>query len=127
MVYEIGTDINSQWTFKNGDLQLITDDENLKQSIYNRITTTDGVFRHFYQNYGSVLETYLGFKKDKTTLEFMKIELERVLLQDPRLQNFKLDLEYHEKGVQVDLRININGTNMNLNFITDGTTITEER
>ena len=90
MVYELGTDINHQWTFHNGDLQLIQDNDNLKQAIYNRITTQDGTYQHFYNNYGSILNTYLGFKKNTTTLEFMKIELERVLLQDPRLQDFKL-------------------------------------
>lgn len=126
MVYEIGTDLKSTWTFKNGDLTTVTDDENLKQSIYNRITTPDGTYRHFYTNYGSVLEPYLGYQKTQTTLEFLKIELERVLLQDPRLQDFKINLEYHEQGVKVDLRVNINGTNTTLNFITNGTKIIEE-
>ena len=63
--------------------------------------------------------------KNTTTLEFMKIELERVLLQDPRLQDFKLELDYDEKGVKVDLTINVDGTDMELNFITDGIIIEE--
>lgn len=125
MVYELGTDINHQWTFHKGDLQTITDNDNLKQAIYNRITTQDGTYQHFYNNYGSILNTYLGFKKNTTTLEFMKIELERVLLQDPRLQDFKLELDYDEKGVKVDLTINVDGTDMELNFITDGIIIEE--
>ena len=125
MVYELGTDINHQWTFHKGDLQLIQDNDNLKQAIYNRITTQDGTYQHFYNNYGSILNTYLGFKKNTTTLEFMKIELERVLLQDPRLQDFKLELDYDEKGVKVDLTINVDGTDMELNFITDGIIIEE--
>ena len=125
LVYELGTDLNSEWVFKDGDLTLVSDEENLKQAVYNRITFFDGTFKYFYDHYGSVLLTYFGFQKDENTLEFMKIEFERVLLQDPRIQDFKLDLEYVKNGVKVDLTINIDGTNMEFNFITDGTKIEE--
>ena len=126
MVYELGTDIKSNWEFKNGDLILITDEDNLKQSILNRLTCNNTVFQHFYTEYGTVLSNYFGFKRDKTTLEFMKIELERVLLQDPRIQDFKLDLEYALEGIRVNLTINLDGTDMEMNFITDGTTYTTD-
>lgn len=122
MAYEIGTDIKSEWAFTDGDLNIISDEENLKQSILNRVTVYDGTFKFFYENYGSVLSEYFGFRKDETTLEFMKIELERVLLQDPRIQSFDLELSYVEKGVNVELTINLGEEDVELNFVTDGTT-----
>ena len=126
MVYEIGTDINSQWEFHDGDLVLISNDENLRQAVYNRITCYIDVFQYFYNEYGSVLMSYFGHKKNNTTLEFMKIELERVLLQDPRIQDFELNIEYVPAGVRVDLTIKSNGTNVDMNFVTDGNNIINE-
>lgn len=127
MVYEIGTDIKSDWTFnENGDLTLIQDNDNLKQAVYNRITCYAGSFKHFYNEYGSVLSNYFGFRKDNTTLEFMRIELERVLLQDPRIQKFDLNLEYVTEGIRVELTIHTQETDTELNFITDGTQIINE-
>ena len=123
---DIGTDIKSDWTFNDGDLNIISGEENLKQSILNRFTIYDGTFKFFYQEYGSVLSNYFGFRKDDTTLEFMKIELERVLLQDPRIQGFDLELSYVEKGVQVELTINLGDADVEMNFVTDGTTVITE-
>ena len=123
---DIGTDIKSDWTFNDGDLNIISGEENLKQSILNRCTIYDGTFKWFYTEYGSVLSNYFGFRKDDTTLEFMKIELERVLLQDPRIQGFDLDLSYVDEGVKVELTINLEDADVDMNFVTDGTTYTEE-
>lgn len=123
---DIGTDIKSDWTFTDGDLNIISDEENLKQSILNRFSVYDGTFKFFYAEYGSVLCNYFGFRKDETTLEFMKIELERVLLQDPRIQGFDLDLSYVEKGVRVELTVNLSDADVELNFVTDGVTYTIE-
>lgn len=122
---DIGTDIKSDWEFTDdGDLLIITGEDNLKQSVLNRFSIYDGTFRWFYAEYGSVLSNYFGFRKDNTTLEFMKIELERVLLQDPRIQGFDLQLSYVETGVKVELTINLDDANVEMNFVTDGTTIT---
>ena len=127
MVYEIGTDINREWTFnEDGDLNLIGGDDNLKQAVLNRVTCFDGSFKYFYNEYGTVRASYFGFKKDNTTLEFMKIELERVLLQDPRIQAFDLNLEYVEHGVKVELTVHTNGTDIESNFIIDGTKLIDE-
>lgn len=123
---DIGTDIKSDWTFTDGDLNIISDEGNLKQSILNRFSVYDGTFKFFYAEYGSVLSNYFGFRKDETTLEFMKIELERVLLQDPRIQGFDLDLSYVEDGVRVELTINLSDADVELNFVTDGATFIEE-
>ena len=123
---DIGTDIKSDWTFTDGDLNIISDEENLKQSILNRFSVYDGTFKFFYAEYGSVLCNYFGFRKDETTLEFMKIELERVLLQDPRIQGFDLDLSYVEDGVRVELTVNLSDADVELNFVTDGVTYTIE-
>ena len=120
----IGTDIKSDWDFTDGDLNITNGDDNIKQAIINRVNCYDGEYQEFYYEYGSVLSNYFGFQKNTTTLEFMKIELERVLLQDPRIQEFDLDLEYTDDGVCVYLSINLNGANVDLNFVTDGSNIT---
>ena len=37
---DIGTDINNEWVFEDGDLTLIDGEKNLIQSISNRLNTT---------------------------------------------------------------------------------------
>ena len=104
-IAELGTDINREWKFENGDLIIVSDTENLKQAIYNRITCLLDSFDDFYEDYGSILMKCLGSKKDDDTLAFFKIELENVLKQDPRTQNADVELEYVDDGLKITILI----------------------
>lgn len=105
-ISEIGTDINTNWSFLNGDLVLVDNDENLVQSIRNRLTCPEGSFDLYYGNYGSVLEQFMGWRRRQETLDFMKIEVENCLDQDPRIQDYNVELSFENKSVRIDLQLN---------------------
>ena len=96
---DLGTDFNSDYTFVDGDIQLINDTENLIQSITNRLNTPLNSMNSFYYNYGSLTRQYLGEKTTKRMLEFLELEVKRTLEQDPRLEDVNVDVELDHKGV----------------------------
>ena len=122
-VVEFGTDFKSDFSFKNGDLVLIEDKDNLVQSVLNRLNTTNGFFDLFYNNYGGVLGSYLGWKADKKTLGFIKVEIINILNQDPRFKKFDVDLKYSSNG---SININLNlvydeNSDLSLSFVISDT------
>ena len=105
-ITELGTDFESSWAFDNGDLKLVSNEENLVQSICNRLTSPEDSFDLYYGNYGSVLEQFLGWRRRQETLDFMKIEVSNCLNQDPRIQDYNVDLSFEDKSVRIDLKLN---------------------
>lgn len=102
----IGEDISSEWTFnENGDLKLVSGNANINQAISNRLNTGLHSLDLFYGEYGSFLTSFLGWKANQRTLDFMKIEIENRLLQDPRLRDFNVSCAYNGNG---EIEININ-------------------
>ena len=60
----------------------------------------------FYLNYGSALFSFVGWKRLERTLEFIKIEVENRLIQDPRLNEFSVDVSYIEDGkIRLDIDV----------------------
>ena len=100
-ITELGVDINSNWDFRNGDLILVDNKENIVQSIINRLNCEYDSLDTFYYEYGSLISNFFGFRNSKETLEFIKIEIESTLQQDPRLNNFDVETEYLNNGVVV--------------------------
>lgn len=98
-ILEIGSDVNKKWQFVNGDLVLVKQKENLIQSIYNRLNTNYNSLDIYYDDYGSFLNYFLGWRRNKETLHFMELEIANTLLQDPRLQNVEVELSYGENGL----------------------------
>lgn len=126
VIHEYGVDINSKWSFKNGDVELIRYDDNLIQSIVNRLNCLIGSLDIFYEYYGSNIYEYLGWIRDTTTLEYIKIEIEDALKQDPRLVDFNVSvLSSSTRNLcDVDLEIKYSNTqsfSMNLVIKGDGT------
>ena len=97
-ILEIGTDISAKWEFKDGDLVLATHEDNILQSIRNRLNNHYGSLGLYYNEYGSFLQLFLGWRKTPDTLKFLKKEIINTLQQDPRLQNLTVDLAYADKG-----------------------------
>ena len=97
-ILEIGTDISAKWEFKDGDLVLATHEDNILQSIHNRLNNHYGSLGLYYNEYGSFLQLFLGWRKTPETLNFLKKEIINTLQQDPRLQNLTVDLAYADKG-----------------------------
>lgn len=97
-ISELGTDFNNSWDFKDGDLIFISNTDNLIQAITNRLNTRLGSMSDFYYNYGSYIRSFTGARKNEEMLEFIKLEVDSCLKQDPRLQNYNIIIEYGEKG-----------------------------
>lgn len=96
----LGTDISSKWELVDGDLKLVEESENVVQSITNRLNIPNGNMQIYYNDYGSFLRPLLGEVIDKVTLDFIGIEIKNTLLQDPRLQNVDVDIQYENKKLK---------------------------
>mgnify|MGYP002523870592 FL=1 len=117
---EVGTDINSKWTLTNdGDLKIVNDEENMVQSIGNRLSCYQPSMEVYYEQYGGFLTSYLGQRKTSETLDFMKIEIDTMLKQDPRIEEFTSTLSYSEKGVNVILKLIVACEEMEVDLIVD--------
>ena len=123
-IAELGTDIDSSWSFKDGDLNLVKSTENLVQATRNRLNNVFDSLDDFSLEYGSILWRFMGWKSEDITLKFMGIEITNCLNQDPRLTDYKLDLSY---GGPDTVNINIHvvfddETEFDMNYIlsTDG-------
>ena len=97
-IVELGVDLNSIWDFKDGDLVLVENKDNLAQSILNRLNCNYDSVDLFYYEYGSVLANLLGWKHNDETLEFIRLEIEDTLNQEPRLNDFTVEVSYNNVG-----------------------------
>ena len=114
-----GTDISREWLFnEHGDLMLVGNKENVGQAISNRLQTQLNELDLFYTNYGSFLTQFLGWKRNDSTLEFMRLEIETRLAGDPRLTSYGLSLEYVDNGVEININLVLDdGEEYNGNFV----------
>lgn len=116
---DIGTDINTNWSLnENGDLNLISDEDNLVQSVVNRLGCYRPVFEVYYDVYGGFLEEYFGWKRIDETLKLMKIEVDTILSQETRISSFTSELSYERDGsVKVGLDMIVNDEEIELNLV----------
>ena len=103
VLYECGVDIDSSFTFRDGDLVLSEYENNLVQAVTNRLNTDLDELDLFYEDYGSILTGFLGWKASDA-LTYIQAEIDNVLLQEPRLIRHDSNVEYTETGV---IRINL--------------------
>ena len=104
VLYELGVDIDSTFSFTDGDVQLISYDDNLVQSIQNKLNTNLNELDLFYEEYGSILSTFLGWKANDETIGFIKSELETILKSENRIASYEYTVEYQGDG---KIRINL--------------------
>ncbi len=118
-IIELGTDLNKNWEFKDGDLLLVENKDNLIQAIHNRLNTVYGSLDLFYYNYGSVLSNFLGWKHDDETLDFIRLEIEDTLGQEPRLSDFSVEASFNKDGkILINLFVLFNDeTDFSLNLV----------
>lgn len=127
VVVEYGVDVKSTWSFKDGDLEIIQDKDNLTQAIMNRLNTIQDSLNLFYGNYGSFLHSYLGWQTLNETLEFIRVEIQTSLSEDPRLNNFNVACEYdQDKNVLVFVDVvGSDDEEFSLNFVLNDNGIEE--
>lgn len=104
-IVELGTDISSTWEFSKGDLVLVNHTDNMRQAIKNRLSCPLDYLD--YDNYGSDIHSFLGGRKNDTVLNFLKIEIETRLIQDPRIQDFEVTTYIKEdENIGIDIDVN---------------------
>lgn len=123
VLYECGVDLDSSFTFKDGDVVLSKYEDNLVQAIANRLNTNLNELELFYEDYGSVIKGFFGWKQSDA-LHYMKAELDNVLMKEPRIYQHESNIEYVGGGkFKIGLKIYTNNQNVvNTNFVlsTDG-------
>ena len=124
---EFGIDIDRAWDFNDGDLVLVKDENNVSQAVVNRLTCFQPNFTVYYENYGGSLMEHLGSRKDEESLKFIQIELDSILEQEERILEYESNLSYTDTGVRIDLKLDVDGENVDLNLILDreGVTIAD--
>ena len=102
----LGTDIKNTWNFINGDLEIVDGTINLAQAIINRLNTDKGFYDWCYINYGGDLFSIFGMKNNLNSLEYLRIEIESILQQDPRLRGVIVNCSKKDlKTINVELKV----------------------
>lgn len=118
----IGTDIDTEYTFNNGDINLISNYGNLTQSVINRLNTDINFYNIFYAKYGGILWEHMGDMNIPTIHEYIRIEIEDVLKQDPRISSCEVNVtKKNSKSVNVELNLKITNSDndVGLNLVID--------
>ena len=121
-ITEFGTDIKNTWTFTDqGDLELVSNDDNIIQAILNRLNTRLDELDLYYDEYGSLLQNLLGYPSNEETLEFIRIEIETSLQNEPRLTDFEVTVTKQDKDkININLAIWYNGEELEYNLVING-------
>lgn len=102
----LGVDIKDTWSFVDGDLEIISGTLNLGQSIINRLNTDKGFYNWCYTNYGSDLFRIFGMKNNPNSLKYLRIEMESILQQDPRIREVTVNCSKEDpKTIGVELNV----------------------
>ena len=122
MVVNIGTDIDRTWSFNNGEIITISDYGNLSQAITNRLNTDLDFYSVFYAKYGGNLFEHMGDLNHPTIHEYIRIEVEDIIRQDPRISNVEATInKTHTNTIECDLIIGLydETTTVELNLVID--------
>ena len=101
-----GNDIDRSWSFVDGDLKIVKNQINLGQAILNRLQTDSGTYDIFYNNYGGNLFEQFGELNHPTIHEYIRIEVESILQQEPRIRNVECTVnKTYSNGVNINLKL----------------------
>ena len=101
-----GTDIKNDWSFTNGDLNTVSGQINLGQAVVNRLKADLDTYNIFYKKYGGNLLDEMGEINHPLSHEYIRIEVESILQQEPRLRNIECTVnKSYSGGVNVNLKL----------------------
>lgn len=109
---DFGTDIS--WNGSETELTTVTGDENIIQSVTNRLNTDYNELDWVYSNYGCNYRQFLGVKVTDTALEFIKNSIKKSLDEEERIDSYDLELSYLDGKINIVL--NIDGTEFEVNL-----------
>lgn len=102
----LGTDIQRNWQIIDGDIQLVSDKNNLGQAILNRLITDSDFYNMFYRKYGSNISEYFGEQNNPTIQEYIRVEVETTLVDDPRIKGTKCEvISYSNESIELKVTI----------------------
>ena len=101
----LGTDFKN-FEIKDGDLLLISDIDNLAQACINRLSAPVNFYNWIYENYGGDLNSIFGMENNSNSLEYLRIEIEHILQQDPRIKSISATCT-KEVSNEVDVELGI--------------------
>ena len=113
MAEDFGTDLC--WNSSETTLGTVTGDNNIKQSVINRLNTRYEELNWVYRDYGCNYRDYLGLKNNDTSLEFIKNSIKQSLSEESRIENYDLELSYLGNGV-INIILNIEGVKLDFNL-----------
>jgi hypothetical protein len=93
----------------------------------NRLNTDLDELDLFYDEYGSILTRFLGWKANSETLGFIEAEIENTLENEPRLESSDATCTYNGEG-QVMIQLNlypITGDMVDTNMVLTTTGVVE--
>ena len=115
----LGTDVISDWSFANGDIETVEGISNLNQAISNRLNTYLDDLSLFYSNYGSIVFDYIGEHNTPTIHEYIKVEVEDCIIKDKRINSVECTVNKIING-EISCKLNlvlVDGTDVDLNMI----------
>ena len=112
MVVDVyGTDINRKWEFTNGDIDLVDESVNLGQAIVNRLNAGLDTYDLFYAKYGGILLEHLGDLNHPNIHEYIRIEIESILEQEPRITEVECTVnKTGTSSVEINLKVAVLGS-----------------
>lgn len=106
MIDIYGTDIKSDWSFTNGDINLVSGSTNLGQAIKNRLESDLDTYDLFYLEYGGELFEHFGDLNNPRIHEYIRIEVEHILEQEPRIDNLECTVNKTGRNtIECNLRV----------------------
>lgn len=110
IAYQMGKDVDRNWNFKNGDIEICSYEDNIHQAILNRLSCPLGALQLFYTDYGSNVEENLGEINNETVREYIRLEIEKRLKYDPRFKNVTCEVN-HVNSNEVNCNIEVTFAN----------------
>lgn len=101
----LGTDLKN-FEIEDGDLLLVSETDNLAQACINRLSAPPNFYDWVYENYGGDLNSIFGMKNNSNSLEYLRIEIEHILQQDPRIKSISATCK-KEVSNEVDVELDI--------------------
>ena len=95
-----GTDYDSKGLVSStGDIGLVTELDNAKQAIRNRLLTRIGTYPTIDTEYGSEIHEILGEKHNDELVSQLSVYVNNCMLEEPRVYEVSdLDIEFIEHG-----------------------------
>ena len=87
-----GTDISSSGKLDSrGQVSTVSEVDNVRQAIKNRLLTELDVYSSSCDDYGTTLKDMLGKELTKTNIEWIRMEIRLNVLKDPRVGSCRVE------------------------------------